>query len=341
MIVDRGAVAAALELWNLSRRGSFYPKTDRHVNADALADPQIDLAFIAQVLDAEVQSIEAIKGGTMHQLHRVKTANKNWILKLSFEDADFGFQLESRAMDQLAKLGLPALKLGAFNAISRAGQSPFLLVEEAPGETVTSFEDPETQQMPDQLLIEIGRMLAQVHQVTGCRAGLIDCSKEDWTGLEESWSTYLSLRLDDHLHLCSYIGAIDRRERNKIESLFIPEFKAPSRLLHGDPGHHNMFSDCEHVTAIIDWEDALIGDPIFDIAYWGTFVRDAMRSPFISGYEKIEKLPFDFEYRYWLYYLRIAVSKTVHRHQWGIQDRPGRPPASQRIQKALSNLAKL
>jgi aminoglycoside phosphotransferase (APT) family kinase protein len=341
MIVDRGAVAAALELWNIGRRGAFYPKTDRPENADAVKEPVINPAFIAQALDAEVQSIERIKGGTMHQLHRVITPNKSWVLKLPYEDADFGFQLESRAMDQLAQIGLPSLKVGAFSAISQAGQSAFLLIEEAAGRTITSFEDPDTQQMPEKLLFEIGRTLAQVHQVKGSSAGLIDCTKKDWTGLQDDWSTYLSLRLADHLHLCSYIGAIDQCERNKIESLFIPEIKAPSRLLHGDPGHHNMFSDGERLTAVIDWEDALIGDPIFDIAYWGTFVRDAMRSPFLAGYETIEKLSFDFEYRYWLYYLRIAVSKTVYRHQSGIEDRPGRPPASQRIQKALSNLAKL
>jgi aminoglycoside phosphotransferase (APT) family kinase protein len=341
MIVDRGAVQAALELWNSGRRGTFYPKTDRHGNADALKDPKIDLTFIAQALDAKVQSIEPIKGGTMHQLHRIKTPNKNWILKLPYEDADFGFELESRAMDQLSQIGLPALKVPAFSAITQAGRSPFLLVEEAPGRTLTSFEDPESQQMPEQLLVDLGRTLAQVHQVPGSRAGLVDCSKQNWNGLVGDWNTYLSLHLDNHLHTCAYIGAIDARERNKIESLFIPGLQGPSRLLHGDPGHHNMFSDGERITAIIDWEDALIGDPIFDIAYWGTFVRDAMRTPFLSGYQTIEKLPFDFEYRYWLYYLRIAVSKTVHRHQSMIQDREGRPPASQRIQKALSNLAKI
>jgi aminoglycoside phosphotransferase (APT) family kinase protein len=341
MIVDRGAVQAVLELWNIGRRGIFYPKTDDRRNVDAIHEPTIDAAFVAQALDAEIQSIEPIKGGTMHQLHRVKTAQKNWILKLPYYNADFGFQLEARAMDQLSKIGLPSLQVGAFSPVNQGDHPPFLLVEEASGRTLTSFEDPETQQMPEHLLFELGRTLAQVHQIHGERAGLIDCSKEKWTGLETDWNKYLSLQLDNHLHLCAYIGAIDERERNKIQSLFIPEFQAPMRLLHGDPGHHNMFSDGERVTAIIDWEDALIGDPAFDIAYWGSFVRDAMRTPFLSGYETIEKLPFDFEYRYWLYYLRVALSKTVHRRQSGIQDREGRPRASLRIQKALSNLAKL
>lgn len=92
---------------------------------------------------------------------------------------------------------------------------------------------------------------------------------------------------------------------------------------------------------MIDWEDSLCGDPIFDVAYWGTFCRDEMRAEFLRGYETVQILPEDFERRYWLYYLRVAISKTVHRHLFGVKDRPGRAPASRRIQKALSRLAGL
>jgi len=341
MIVNRGAVQAALERWNERRRRIFYPKTDIHLDADRLTGPHVDRSLIEQALDEQVQDIEAISGGTLHKLFRVCAAEKRWILKLALEDTDFGFAIESRAMDQLRAVGLPALQVGPFSVIGDRLNVPFLFIEEASGQTLTSFENPETQQMPEPLLFELGRTLARIHQVPAKGAGLIDCSTEEWTGLHQNWWNYILLRLDDHLQVCSEIGATRESERSVIEKIFRSELKAEKRLLHGDPGHHNVFSDGRKITAIIDWEDALAGDPIFDIAYWGTFVRDEMRARFLEGYQTVEKLPADFEHRYWLYYLRVALSKSVHRHRFGIKDRPGRPPASRRIQKALSKLAEL
>jgi len=42
--------------------------------------------------------------------------------------------------------------------------------------------------------------------------------------------------------------------------------------------------------------------------------------------------------RFWTYFLRVALAKTVVRHNLGLRDRPGRPPASRRIQLALDRL---
>jgi aminoglycoside phosphotransferase (APT) family kinase protein len=156
----------------------------------------------------------------------------------------------------------------------------------------------------------------------------------------QTWREYVLLNLDEHVEACRAAGAISREEVARITEAFdraahILE-DAPSRLLHGDLGAHNVLSDGERLTALIDWEDALCGDPIFDIAYWGTFVRDEMREPFLEGYRAARALPADFERRYWLYYLRVALSKTVHRQRFGYADRAaGRPPASQRIRKGL------
>jgi Ser/Thr protein kinase RdoA (MazF antagonist) len=141
------------------------------------------------------------------------------------------------------------------------------------------------------------------------------------------------------------IGAINQEECRTIakafESIYRISRDVRASLLHGDLGHHNVFSDGQHITAIIDWEDCLCGDPVFDIAFWGTFCRDYMLDPFLKGYRTIRQLPGDFELRYWLYYLRIALSKTVHRFRFGYPDRPGRPPASLRIQKAVEKLRSL
>lgn len=353
MIVDRGAVAAALERWNDRRRQIFYPKTDfdfdlarmRRRKEEARA---IDTSKISAVLDEAVSSVEFLpNAGTFHALYRVVTPANRYILKVALGDHAGEFAIESFVVAMLSERGLPTTRVRAFNILPQELPHPFLIADEATGRPLNSFEDPETQAMPEPLLFELGKTIARLHQIQTQRAGFLNAKSvgEKIEGLLPDWPAYIRLRLDEHLKTCRDISVIDEQEESLIKGQFVRGMdtfcKSPARLLHGDLGHHNVFSDGQKITAVIDWEDALSGDPVFDIAYWGTFVRDEMRGRFLEGYQTVQPLPWDFEYRYWLYYLRISISKTVHRHRFGTKDRPGRPLAFRRIQKALSSLAKL
>jgi Ser/Thr protein kinase RdoA (MazF antagonist) len=343
----------AFERWNDRRRRIFYPKTDADFDLESfrLKKTQIadsDLSKIFEFLQITVSEVQLIpNAGTCHTLFRVKN-HSSLILKISVEENDFGLAIEAGAMNWLRDLNLPSLEIsGRAHGTLPGVPGPFLLMEEAKGKPLNQFEDAETQALPQPLLFGLGHLLGRIHGVEGEGAGFLDArsfGSKLLRGLHRNWEDYILLRLGAHLETCERIGAITN-ERNQIEKLFVeaaPLFhSAPMRWLHGDPGHHNVFSDGEKITAIIDWEDSLVGDPIFDVAYWGTFVRDEMREEFLRGYETVQKLPEDFERRYWLYYLRVAISKTVHRHLFGVKDRPGRPLASLRIQKALSKLAAL
>ena len=42
-------------------------------------------------------------------------------------------------------------------------------------------------------------------------------------------------------------------------------------VVHGDFGHENIISDGERITGVLDWAEARLGDPLYDIAnldYW-------------------------------------------------------------------------
>jgi fructosamine-3-kinase len=333
---------------NAQRRGVFYAKTDLAIDlaeVRAFKDKcaRLDAASVSAPLGEPVLSLAHVpNAGTFHALFQVQTETRCGYLKLGLPSSSFAFSVEIWAMAQLANLGLPWLNAFAFSDLDRA----FLFMDEAPGQPLNRFENPESQAIPEPLLFTFGATLARIHHIKGAGAGLLEIADSiQARGLHDRWAEYISLRLDEHLRECMKIRAITGMELSEIEAHFSEAGdlldSAPIRLLHGDPGHHNVFSDGQKITAVIDWEDALCGDPIFDVAYWGTFVRDEMRARFLEGYATVSPLPSDFERRYWLYYLRVAISKTVHRHRFGAKDRPGRPPASQRIQKALSRLGDL
>jgi Ser/Thr protein kinase RdoA (MazF antagonist) len=160
-----------------------------------------------------------------------------------------------------------------------------------------------------------------------------------------TWPEYIVLRLPEHLDVCSRIGAANHQETRRIEATFESAMNLLASftpaLLHGDLGSHNIFSDGTNITALIDWEDSLSGDPVFEIAFWATFHPERRHAAFLDGYRSVCPLPDDFDLRFWLYFLRIALAKTVLRHRLGIPDRPGRSPAAARIQRGLHRVESL
>ena len=151
------------------------------------------------------------------------------------------------------------------------------------------------------------------------------------------------MRLDDHIRCCADIGAISSEEAGQVRDTFafglnrVSEF-TPA-LLHGDPGSHNVFvSERAEVTCLIDWEDALVGDPLFDVAFWATFHPERRWDAYFAGYTSDPRETGDDSVRFWIYFLRVALMKTVLRHRLGYEDLPGRSPGAGRIQRALRGL---
>src|SRR5262249_32278643 len=144
---------------------------------------------------------------------------------------------------------------------------------------------------------------------------------------------------------CVRLGVVTPEEAQRILKTFdrctrLLHVEEPA-LLHGDLGSHNVFTDGASITALIDWEDCLSGDPVFDIAFWATFHPERRHQAFLDGYRSESPLPGDFAVRFWLYFLRIALGKTVLRHRLRLSDPPGRPAASLRIQRGLGEAESL
>ena len=111
----------------------------------------------------------------------------------------------------------------------------------------------------------------------------------------------------------------------------------PSRFLHGDPGNQNIFFRSMNVSALIDWEDAVCGDPLYDVAFWASFHPSRRWKSFFSGYGTSLTEERD-AIRFALYYTRITLAKILHRRRFGYADRPGRPTSRARMQEAIGML---
>jgi len=351
-----------LASYDQARKNIFYPKTDIRLDDSFLAvlqdQQEIDLAryfpFIEDLcrsrwgdLPTSISSITI--GGTYHLLYHVFYDKQSFIIRLNRlpdQHIDYEFLIDQWAYSLLEKHGLLSAKIIDVDFSRNIIPTDYEIMTYIEGQQLSAFCDRETQYMDPVLLASIGEYVARVHQIklSGFGPLKIESLIEktiDSSGIFNSWDQYIFLRLNQHVHLCQNAGAIDTREARKIIELFASHahfFNNISPvLLHGDLGNHNFISsDGTSIAALIDWEDCMSGDPVFDVAFWGTFFRDHMLDDFLVGYKKITTLSADFLTRYWLYYLRIALSKTVHRIRFNYKDHPSRPPASLRIQKALS-----
>jgi aminoglycoside phosphotransferase (APT) family kinase protein len=349
-----------LDAFCRQRRSLFYPKADLPftdallrtlASKDSLEDLPAPVLFdlCAHALGEKPMRVCTLEAsGTFHHLYRVYLPRRRTAIlrasALSPWQVDLQLHLDRWAQEVMRSHGLPALTVHHVDTSRRFCDFDYQILEEARGQPLTVFDHDDARLLP--LLSRLGSLVAELHQVPTDRYGFLDVGPllsnpkpEKAVGLCRSWRRYLLTHLQDHVRTCVDIKAMTPREARTAGKLFelATELFVGFRpsLLHGDMGSHNVFSDGTTITALIDWEDCLSGDSVFEIAFWATFHPERRHAAFLDGYRAVTELPDDFEARFWLYYLRIALSKTVLRQRLGIADRPGRPPASQRIQKGL------
>lgn len=162
------------------------------------------------------------------------------------------------------------------------------------------------------------------------------------------WNDFWTAELDHHIDYLFNNNVISQNDKDDISKLLEIiestgfEINKPS-ILHGDLSYDNILVNKDGNISVIDWEDAVLGDPVFELAGLATFHPIERHHYFIDSYYDFVGKPGDFSYRFWIYYLRIAIAKAVHRHRFGYIDayKNGHLLASDRIGIAINQLKNL
>jgi Ser/Thr protein kinase RdoA (MazF antagonist) len=206
----------------------------------------------------------------------------------------------------------------------------YQIIEYVEGKTL--FEERHNEELVCSVLKEVSDELNKLHQIKMRNYGLVGFN------LSKSWEHYLDTNFAAHIEY------LEKHELADVLSIIMVYNDAISnlpliqpKLLHGDLSYHNIIVKDGKLAAIIDWEDALFGDPIFDYANLATFHPERRHKIFIDN---IPNKPADFYKRFWLYFLRISIAKAVSRHRFDIIDKPeeGHLAANDRIKLAVKKL---
>ncbi len=335
----------------------FYPKADLDLpKASRTHDNALDkqVTELAKRLCGPSLTITAHPSkGTFHFIYEIATANQEIFIKISkFDELKSSLLLEHYLYTQ--KLPACGISLDVLGIDLSCNELPFpwLALKRAPGICLKQMDLGD--KSLSAIIYNLGRLVSKCHAIkakTGC--GLV--SKQSLNdpdpklkGSQESWKDYIYLNFEKHIKYSSDCLGIDPDDGKNILDLFDHHWAKLEdgkydNLLHGDLGSHNLFycpGDNPSITCLIDWEDALIGDPVFDIASFASFHRmHEFLDCFLAGYGNEHPTP-QFYFKIWMYYLRIVTAKCVLRHKLGY-DKLGFSVSKPKIKLALKKIEEI
>ena len=163
----------------------------------------------------------------------------------------------------------------------------------------------------DDCILQLTTYLSRIHHV--------DCSHLDLSFLPQVEGRYAELLRDRPASLDESLD--EGHIRDVLETIWpLPRRNTPV-LLHGDFWPGNILWRDGQLVAVIDWEDAAIGDPLADLAnsrleiLWA-FGIDAMHS-FTRQYRSMTSLDFT-DLPYWD--LCVALRRVAQIDQWGLDE---------------------
>ncbi len=175
---------------------------------------------------------------------------------------------------------------------------------------------------------QLGQLLRRLHAVPLDGFGFVDtdhlAATDAVRGLDRTYSAYFHKRLDEHLGYVREHGLLTPAEAATAADLLrrhAPRLtRAQGVLVHRDLALWNVLGTPHRITAIIDWDDAVSGDPADDFGILRCFYDDAFLAAVGRGYWGEEPEPADFAPRVWLHQLRNLLWKAMLRHQLGYFD---------------------
>ena len=161
--------------------------------------------------------------------------------------------------------------------------------------------------------------------------------KGNLVGTKKSFSDYIEVCLDDDLRFIADSGIISVKAASSIRRSF-GEYRPVMNILHGSLVHHdladhNFMHVKDRITGIFDWENAVVGDPVLDLASAPTWTTHFPREgKLLEGYRSVKALPDHLGEKMRIYRLRTMIWKMVFALRAGILNEKRR----QRFFDALS-----
>lgn len=242
--------------------------------------------------------------------------NKGYVIRVNRSIA--GFQKDAYAYNHFHSDRMPIPEVIQLGHIDE--QHAFCISERTPGLTLQDVDDETIKQLL-QPTADIWFALQKYDLSHTSGYGDFDAHGR---GHYTTWREYLLSILNtasfyqDHAE--SHIAQTLLNDIITIFTSFIQYCPEERYLVHGDFGSNNILTDGTRITAVLDWDCAKYGDPLFDVAtayFWSTWL-DCMAAQAAYYEAHLKYLP-NYRERLLCYQLHIGLSEVfdnILHHDW-------------------------
>jgi len=242
------------------------------------ADPRVDTlkALVAEHLPEARRGVtfQPIRTGKFNRSYYVTTSGGQYVLRIApppgtvllFYERDMMRQ-EPRVHEAvLEHAAAPVPRIIAFDDSRKHIDRMFLIMERMPGTALSEVWAADY----DRVLHQVGSCLARVHAIQGDKYGYVGPHKP--MEPQETWCDAFRIMWSKLVADIEATGHYSREEGEALRRLLdrhLEYFKrdVPACLLHMDIWSQNLLVDSKsNLTAIVDWDRALWGDPEIEFA---------------------------------------------------------------------------
>ena len=232
------------------------------------------------MLGREVDRVDRLRSFATNAVYDVEAGVSRFVVTASLnEDA---LRSEAWACRRGAETGCgaPAI-LGVGRLACEPGMTAFLM-KRAVGEPIVAEH---------RAYREVGARLRRLHDVTLPRFGwLADArwiGRDDFTLGTATWLEFLRSICADALRLTAASTVARATDAAATLESHAEAFAAVDigSLCHGDLKAAHVFVEGRRFTGLIDWGDAVVGDPLFDIARFAQRIDAASLGLLLEGYD--------------------------------------------------------
>lgn len=312
----------------------YYPVAHRdpeHINSFKTRYKDFGDSVIPQIfkdtMDLEVESWKKTDSwGTAHVIYFVKIKGQTEELvfraNTGYGEPEWSMLSEKLTTDLVLSRGLPSNKV-LYVDISRKHYPFDFQIQEKLGGADPEVNFPDGQKEYDQLSFELGQYIAKLSEIKLRGYGLFDPQQAQQgilAGVHDNFYDYLTTRLDEDLEYLVAGKIINSSNVDQIIKVFEANKSlinsAPSRLVHHDLADHNLRYADGRLMAVFDWETAIAGDPLLDLASCPTWnVLYPREDKLEAGYLSVKELPDNFQAKKNIYRLRTVLWKMRFRQQ--------------------------
>ncbi len=169
----------------------------------------------------------------------------------------------------------PAVSVPQSQLLFLESGEPIQVMEKMPGKILRqAFNEKPPAVYREQILKKLATILAHIHAIQGNQFGPVALSalvkSSEKMGLHKTCYDYLLLNFERHLDCCIRQFRITKQMAVDILKLFETNqdlFESSQTvLLHGDFVKHNLLIQQAEIVGVLDWEDAVVGDPLLELA---------------------------------------------------------------------------